>query len=156
MNFRAVKKNIFFVFLGSFICFLGYLLIFFGLQEGFSPVSKEKEKIADDSEARAAQEAAEDPFFGKTLQERMEHLKGVEATLWVYRGDEEPRYIVTLGRKDGMKEGIVLDIYDNGKVIGRLQTRQVHKEISLGKLLSLNAGAESRSYYAVKVAEKAS
>jgi hypothetical protein len=58
-------------------------------------------------------------------------------------------YLITLGKQDNIKTGVVFDIIDEDEVIGKVKTSKVFAETSVVDLVDLDDSGLEKKYYKI-------
>ena len=152
MNFSTVKRNIIFVFLGSFVCVFAYILIIIGLQ--IKEESKQTEARSLTSEESKEGDALKEKE--KSLTEfplkidQIKDLTGAEGSLWIDHENSD-LCVITLGKDYGVKKGMLFNIFYEDDIVGQVKIENVDEVFSLGRLLSFKRDLPIKGYYKVKV-----
>ena len=70
-----------------------------------------------------------------------------QGTLW--HDEENARYLITLGRYDGIKAGDIFKITDNGTTIGRAKVTGISAKTSVIDIVELKDNVLEKKYYKV-------
>lgn len=70
-------------------------------------------------------------------------------TLWFDRGNDS--YVITIGKKNGMIEGNILNIYDSDKVIGQARVIKSMEKISIVSIDAKDRQNLVKTYYKVSL-----
>lgn len=149
LNTTEIKKNIFFVFFGSFVCVIGYLFILSGILKGKVSLDAQKESAPVEQKTILPKPEIELPET-ESLADAIAKLKEQEATLWIQE-DDGSQCVVTLGKKDGVRKGMVFDIYEGPAVLGQVKVTRADDGYSLVRLLSFARDGAKAGYYTVRV-----
>jgi len=145
----ALKRNILFVFLGTFICCLGYLVgissTYFSFEktpasdeeplEATDALSEFDETIDAESGLKTAMHIQETTMTHKEQENAVALLRARKTTLWIDRKHND-LCVLTAGKDMGVIKGMIFDLYETDSVVGQVEINQVDEVQSMGSIIS--------------------
>ncbi len=134
------KEN--FIIYGMVLVFAAYLLLLCALY-----VLNGQNKVSTDQAIRPS--SLQEEILVRLESKGEVRVARNEGTLWINR--KLSQCLITLGTTHGLEKGVLVDIYDGKKKVGKARVVQVFDVISYAELVGKTQGHFTKNYYSVSI-----